>query len=219
MAGSLTRGGSRRATALLLAAGLAVALSPRRAQASTVAEELVREARAHEAAHEDDLALRRYADALALDPTLADAYLGLGALRFRLGDAREAEQVYAMALSHLPGLAAAKLARARVRRTLGEVRDADADLDAYVTATNDPAAFRELAGWYGEEARPLAQLAVWRRLRVVAERTGGSVLAEARVTVRALELIVGPVDPVRRPPGESRASAVRRGMARMERRR
>ena len=54
--------------------------------------------------HDDLVAIRRYADALALDPTLGDAYLGLGALRLRLGDAREAERVFDVALSRVPSL-------------------------------------------------------------------------------------------------------------------
>jgi tetratricopeptide (TPR) repeat protein len=191
------------------------------ARAASVADELVREAHAHEAAHEDDLALRRYSEALALDPTQADAYLGLGALRFLLGDAREAERVYDMALSHVPGLTAAWLGRGRVRRALGELREADADLEAYIGSTGDLSVLRELAGWCAEEGRPLAELAVWRRLLLLALDGHDSPARrhEAEVTVRALELIVGSVDPVRVPGGGAPASAVRRGIARMDRRR
>ena len=190
------------------------------ARAASVADELVREAQAHEAAHEDDLALRRYVDALALDPTREDAYLGLGALRLRLGDVREAEHVYDLALSHLPSLAAARLGRGRVRRALGALAEADSDLEAYVLATADGLALRELASWYAEEGRPLAQLATWRKLLVHAEGSGDGVkaLEEARITVHALEIIVGPVDPVRFPPGDH-PSDLRRGMARIEQRR
>jgi tetratricopeptide (TPR) repeat protein len=199
----------------------ALTLAPGVARASSVADELVREAHVHESAHEDDLALRRYSEALALDPTHADAYLGLGALRFRLGDAREAVRVYDMALSHLPGLATAKRGRARVRRALGALLEADADLEAYAAETNDTSALRELAGWYGEEGRPLAQLAAWRSLLVSAEagHADAKALREARLTVHALELIVGSVDGVTAPPAGARDSAVRRAIARIERRR
>jgi len=213
MARALTHG-----LAAALALAIAGAASP--ARASDVAEELVREARAHEAAHEVDLALRRYSDALAVDPTHEGAYLGLGALRFRLGDAREAERVYDTALSHIPTLATAHVGRARVRRALGALREADDDLELYVSTAPDPAIMRELADWYAEEGRPLAQLAVWRRLLGVLEQSRGDSheLHDARTTVHALELIVGPADPVREPPGPT-ASPVRRGIARMDRRR
>src|SRR5262249_41928699 len=86
----------------------AVILAAAHAPAATSsAAELVREARAHEAAREDELAIRRYSEALSIDPTYGDAYLGLGALRLRRGDAREAERVYSVALAHLPALTTA----------------------------------------------------------------------------------------------------------------
>jgi tetratricopeptide (TPR) repeat protein len=184
------------------------------------AEELVREAHAHEAAREDDVALRRYAEALTLDPTLGDAYLGLGALRLHLGDAREAERVFATALSHVPALSLARLGRARARRALGAAAEADADLEAYLATNDDADAGRQLAAWYAEESRPLAQLAAWRRLLAMAERHADRALRkEARLTVHALELIVGDADPVRAALGLRGASSVRRGMARAEGRR
>src|SRR4051812_10074949 len=87
--------------------------------AASSALELVRAARAHEAAHEEDVALRRYMEALSLDPTCEEAYLGLGSLRARRGDLREAERVYSVAIEHLPGLRSARLGRAYVRHALG----------------------------------------------------------------------------------------------------
>jgi tetratricopeptide (TPR) repeat protein len=204
---------------LALAVAVLTALVGRHADATPAADELVRQARMHESAHEDDLALRRYIEAIALDPSSEEAYLGLGALRRKMGDAREAERVYDTALSHLPSLAAALLERGHARRTLGAAHEADRDLEAYIAATHDVAAMRELAGWYAEESRPLAQLAMWRRLLAEAELSGAVALRkEARVTVRALEILVDTADPVRVVPGEH-ASAVRRGMWRMERRR
>ena len=88
------------------------------AQASS-ALDLVDIARAHEAAHEDDLAVRRYTEAIALDATCEEAYIGLGRLRARRGDLREAERVYNVALEHVPQLRAARVGRAYVRRALG----------------------------------------------------------------------------------------------------
>jgi tetratricopeptide (TPR) repeat protein len=188
------------------------------AWASSVTE-LVREARAHQVAHEDDLAARRYMEALALDPTCEEAYLGLGSLRERNGEMREAERVYSVALAHVPQLKAALVGRARARRSLGARDDAEQDLAAYAMAEDDTAVLRELATWYGEDGRTAAQLAVWRRILAVLSRTGDVEQAhEARTVVRALQILMGPVDPVISPPAPSpparrtMAAAARRGV-------
>jgi len=180
------------------------------------ADELVREAHAHEAEHKEELAMRRYSEALSLDPTLADAYLGLGELRARRGDAREAERVYSVALEHVPSLRAALLGRARARWAMGMHDDAERNLLSYAAGTDDKTALKELAGWFGEDGRAPAQLATWRRLVVVGERTNDAPLArEARTMVRALQIMVGPADPVSAP---NDADDVRRAVARMARR-
>lgn len=190
-----------RLTALVVTLGLALA-APSTASGSS-ALDLVRVAHAHEIAHQDDLALRRYMDALALDPTCEEAYLGLGGLRARRGELREAERVYSLALEHLPGLRAAQLARAYVRKALGARAEATADLLA--GGEEDPAALRVLAGWYGEDGQTPAQLAVWRRILVRAELAQDPhLLHEARATVRALVILVGPADPAAAPPTEDR---------------
>src|SRR5512135_1397664 len=137
---------------LAIVAGSLVA---RPAEASS-ALELVRIAQAHEAAHEDDLASRRYMEALALDPTCDEAYLGLGALRARRGDLREADRVYSVALEHMPQLRAARTQRAYVRRAMGYREEAIGDLLA--GAEDDPAAMRVVATWYGEDGQIPAQL-------------------------------------------------------------
>lgn len=185
----------RAALSAVVLAGMLGATAP--ASAST-AIELVKSARAHEAAHEDDLALRRYTDAISLDPTCEEAYLGLGQLRSRRGDLREAERVYNVAIEHLPALRAARVGRAYVRRALGARKEAIEDLLS--GAEEDPAALRVLAGWYGEEGQTPAQLALWRRIVARAESTQDAVLLhEARTTVRALLILVGPADPAAYP--------------------
>jgi tetratricopeptide (TPR) repeat protein len=180
-----------------VASALVVGCVAGRALASTVTD-LVREAHELEAAHEEDRAIRRYTDALVLDPTCAAAYLGLADLRARRGDTREAERVYSVALEHVPALHAALIGRARVRRVLGEAREGDLDLERYLNHEEDLAEMKELAGWYGEEGRAAAQLAVWRRLYATALRVGAevSVVREARATIRALQILVGLADPV-----------------------
>lgn len=143
-------------------------------------------------------------EALSLDPTCADAYLGLGALRARLGDLREAERVYTVALEHAPHLAAARRARAFVRRALGAREEATADL---LAGGVDPATLRVLASWHTEDGQMPAALATWRRIVVAAEADGDEPLArQARATVRALVILVGPADPAASPPVSSAAT-------------
>jgi tetratricopeptide (TPR) repeat protein len=206
-----------RSSALLrAAAALTVVLSFTAPAHASAAAELVREARAHEAAHEDDLALRRYTDALSLDPTYGEAYLGLGALRARRGDAREAERVYSVALAHLPTLKSALVGRAQARWTLGFRDEAELDLEEYTRSQDDPAALRQLAGWYADESRSPAQLATWRRLRALAARNGDVPLErEARTMIRALQILVGDCDPASAPAATDR---IRRGIAAVARR-
>lgn len=187
---------------------------PLAAHASSSALELVRIARAHESSHQEDLAVRRYMEALSLDPTCEEAYLGLGNLRARLGDLREAERVYSLALEHLPGLRAARVARANVRRGLGARAEAIDDLLG--GSEEDPSALRILASWYGEDGQTPAQLGVWRRILGRAEATHDpTLLHEARTMIRALLIIVGPADPAASPPDDR---GVRRLVATLARR-
>jgi tetratricopeptide (TPR) repeat protein len=186
------------------------------ASASASAAELLREAREHEARQDDFVALRRYTDAIALDPTLGDAYLGLGALRLRRGDPREAVRVYDVALSRLPALARALLGRAEANWALGFRPEAEADLESYVRSAEDPGALRELAGWYRQQSQAPAELATWRHIHALAEGAGDAPLEhEARTMVRALQILVGGADPVSKPAG---SDSVRRGIARVAQR-
>jgi tetratricopeptide (TPR) repeat protein len=192
---------------------LIASLGARRAAASSSADELVRQARAHEAAHEDDVALRRYTDALSVDRTSADAWMGLGALRMKIGEAAEAERVYDTALGEVPTLKVALAGRARARWALGRHAEAEEDLEAYADAEGDPAAFRELAGWLGTDGRTPAQLATWRRLLAIAHRGEDPALEhEARHMVRALVILVDGADPAASPVDRD---ATRRALARV----
>jgi hypothetical protein len=208
----------RRASVLVAATVAMLASSPAGASASTSASaaELVREAREHEALHDDFVAIRRYTDALTLDPTMGEAYLGLGALRLRRGDPREAERVFDVALSHLPALSRALAGRAEARWALGFRGDAEADLEAYARSADDPGALRQLADWYAQEAQVPAELATWRRIHALADGRGDAALEhEARTMVRALQILVGGADPASRPAAED---PVRRGIARVAQR-
>jgi tetratricopeptide (TPR) repeat protein len=196
--------------ALVLALG---AMGARPAFASSSADELVRQARAHEAAHEEDVALRRYNEALLVDRTSADAWMGLGELRLRLGEAREAETVYDTAMTEIPTLRGALRGRARARWALGKHAEAEDDLDAYAVAERDPAALRQLADWFGADGRAPAQLATWRRLLAAARDAEDAALEhEARIMVRALVVLVDGADPAASP---ASPDATRRALSRI----
>jgi tetratricopeptide (TPR) repeat protein len=200
-----------RLRGLAAAALLAAWLVEPAAIGSSSAEELVRQALAHEAAHEDDVAIRRYMEALTIEPTNANAWMGLGALRMKMGDAAEAERVWSSALDHVPSLHRALELRARARWALGLRRQAEADLDAYATMEGSAASLRELAEWYGMDGRTPAQLATWRRLLAVALEQGDVVAEhEARRMVRALIILVDGADPASSP---AQPDATRRALA------
>ncbi len=192
---------------------IAATLAARLADASTTGDELVRQAREHEAAHEEDVAVARYMDALGLEPQHEEAWLGLGALRLRMGEPREAERVYDAALRRVPTLARALCGRARARWAEGRRGEAEADLEAYTRDATDTDALRELAGWYGADGRTPAQLAAWRRLLATAADEASA--HEARRMVRALVILVDAADPVASPPTRD---PTRRGLAAIARR-
>ncbi|MDP9151858.1 MAG: tetratricopeptide repeat protein [Myxococcota bacterium] len=201
---------------LLVAAVLAVISAPHLARASSSADELVRQARAHEASEDDDVAVRRYMEALAIEPANGDAWMGLGALRLKLEEVAEAERVYTSALDHVPWLHMVLVARARARWRLGRHEDAEADLEAYAALEKDPSVLHQLALWYSADARTPAQLATWRRLLAIAVRDGDSgAQQEARRTVQALVILVDGADPVSSP---TRPDETRRALALMGRR-
>jgi tetratricopeptide (TPR) repeat protein len=178
----------------------AAGLAETRAAAWSSADELVRQAREHEAAHEEDVAARRYTEALTLDGASEAAWVGLGELRMRLGEPAEAERVYSAALARVPALRRALEGRARARWALGRYAEAEADLQAYAELSNDTSAFRALADWFGTEGRAPAQLATWRRLFQLSRLTVDPGLeSEARRMIRALLLVVDGADPASSP--------------------
>jgi tetratricopeptide (TPR) repeat protein len=197
---------------------IATACCVSRVARGSSSDDLVLQARAHEAAHEDDVAIRRYTEALTLDPSNADAWAGLGDLRLKLGDASEAERVFSAALAHRPSLNCALHGRARARWVLGRHGEAEADLETYASEQHDGEAYRELATWFAADGRTPAELATWRTLLAIATRAGDeAALKEARRMVRALVILVDGADPASSPidPGDTRralALVARRGM-------
>ncbi len=186
------------------------------ARASSSADELVRQAHAHEAARDDDVAVRRYMEALTIEPTSSGAWMGLGALRMKLGDAAEAERVFSAALDRMPSLHAALEGRARARWALGRHDEAQLDLERFATLEGSVDALRDLAAWYGHDGRAPAQLATWRRLLALAlGRADAPLELEARRMVRALVILVDGADPASSP---ADTDSTRRALATIARR-
>jgi tetratricopeptide (TPR) repeat protein len=196
-----------------IAVGLGTLAAAPAARATDSGDELVRQARAHEAAGEQDVAVRRYTEALTIDPTNEGAWLGLGALRVRIGEPAEAERVYEAALRRVPVFPRAIEGRAHARWALGRHVEAEIDLEAYVAAAPDADALRELAGWYQADGRTPAQLGTWRKLLAMA--TTDDAAHEARRMVRALVIVVDLADPASSP---AAVDATRRALAAIARR-
>lgn len=199
--------------ARVLGAAIVLSAASARTAAASSSDELFAQGQVHEAARDDDVAIRRYTDAITLDPTHERSYLALAGLRSRRGDYREAEKVYSVALLHLPSRALLYRERGRARWFAGLRDEAESDLEAYLRVTPEEATFRELSSWYGIHDRPLAQLSVWRRLLILGiTNKNEDLVTEARLYTRVLTAFTKPVDPVAFPTDDS---PFRRGLAQM----
>jgi tetratricopeptide (TPR) repeat protein len=186
--------------------------------AGGTAAELTRQGREHAKNGDEALAIRRFADAVRLDPTYAPAYLELGAARERTGDWMEAERTYAVAIEHVPAFVAAFRARAALLRRMGKPAAAIADLETVARLAEGPESLRDLAERYAEDQAWPAALASWRKLLAIAEKTTDERLAhEAAVHIRALVVLCGELDPVT--DGATRRDWVRRAEASVAKRR
>jgi len=141
-------------------------------------------------------ALREYTEAIAIDSTLGDAYVHLGALRERMGDAREAELVYSEAVRLGDSRARALLLRSHLQRAAGRVAQAVSDLEASVELDPNPDALTELAHHYVEAHAWSAALAAYRRIARSALESGDQAgLERARLELRALRVLAAETDP------------------------
>lgn len=184
------------------------------AQASSI-DELLASAERHAATGNEEVALKRYTEALALDGTCEACFLGLGGLREKRGDLREADRVYSAGLLRRPDVVAVRVARARVRWKLGLRTEALADLEDAAGRTPRVEVLRELGARYRELAQFPAQLRVARQLLALGERTqDAALIREAQVLVTALVLLAEPMDPAAQPVGPD---PVRKAIARAAR--
>lgn len=164
---------------------------------------LVTQGKQREADGDELSAIKRYSDALAIDPAHEDAYLALGALRTKRNELAEAESVYDVATVRVPGSRAVYFQRGRVRRLRGRFADARVDLrrawllEGSSASLDELAIVRELIGIAHEQREPAAELLGWRRVLAIARaRSDAAVAKEASIQARALALFVGEIDPV-----------------------
>jgi tetratricopeptide (TPR) repeat protein len=164
--------------------------------ATSGARGLVAQGDAEAAAGRGDQAAKRYLEAIALDGSYGPAYLGLGAMRERGGDPKEAELVYTAGLERVVGFWQASLARARLRRRLGRREEAKEDLALAARGKgNDLQLIEELASWQIEDGRFVQALAIYRRLRFFLEEANDpAALARAELRIRALRVLAAEQD-------------------------
>ena len=222
--------GSRHTAQLTLAAlvfsSLAALCTPAQAQVSTASSEgwsrrlaSSHYQRATELEQRGDVAqaLREYSATIAIDSTLGDAYLRLGALRERMGDTREAELIYSEAIRLGDSRAQALVQRSHLHRAAGRSKQALSDLETAVELEPNREALQELAQHYVEAHAWVAALATFRRIASSAQASGESAVAEsARLEVRALRVLAAESDASDEP--SKRHDWVGRSLARIARR-
>lgn len=170
---------------------------PAAASTHATAAELTRQGVEHVKMGDDLVAIRRFAEAIALDPGFGPAYLELAAARERAGDYGEAERTYDIAMARIPQYLAALRARAALYRRLGRPDKELTDLETAARLSEEPDVLSDLAQRYIEARAWPAALAVWRRSRVHAEMMGDEQAARAAsIHVRALSILAGELDPV-----------------------
>ena len=148
-------------------------------------------------------ALHEYSECIAIDSTLGEAYLRLGALRERMGDAREADLVYTQALRLSDTRSRALLQRSHLRRSAGLAALALTDLESAVELDPSRALLEELARDYVEQHAWSAALAVFRRIAARAGEAGDATALEtARLEIRALRVLAAETDPSQAQPAK-----------------
>lgn len=186
------------------------------ASPSTSAALLVDQGAQQESAGNALLAIKRYSDAMSIDPAYEPAYVALATLREKRKELKEAEEVYAAAIARIPTSVALVVGRGHVRRLLGKLADAADDLQHALAAVSDRSlavvALRELVAVKRLQIEPAAELGAWRRLLALAHANNDSALEkEAGVQARALGIFLGEVDPALA--GSADPDAVRRALA------
>ncbi|MFO0616491.1 MAG: tetratricopeptide repeat protein [Polyangiaceae bacterium] len=145
-----------------------------------------------------EIAVQRFRQAIDADPTFGQAYLDLGAFRASEGDLAEAERTYSAALEHIAGFADGFVARAAVRRRQGKREGVVTDLEAALSfaPTSSKIALDLVQAAIATGNLPLA-LGAARRAWRIADGAGDAASArDARLSIKALELLLEDIDPV-----------------------
>jgi tetratricopeptide (TPR) repeat protein len=145
-----------------------------------------------------DVAVQRFRQAIDVDPTFGQAYLNLGALRVGEGDLVEAERTYSAALEHIAGFSEGFVARASVRRRQGKRDGVVSDLESALSfaPTDTKIALDLVQAAIATGNLPLALGAARRAWRIANTVDDAPSARDARITIRALELLVEDIDPV-----------------------
>lgn len=158
-------------------------------------------------------ALTAYTEAISLDGTDGLSILALARLRLRLGDLAEAERLLAAALRFPDSASGAHAERGRLREAQGRTSDAITDYEhALALAPEERAVAAALVRLHVQARAWLPALAVQRRLH--AETRDPMVLQEAKLSIQALALLAGPLDPVHRGPAAAQ-TFTRRALSRI----
>lgn len=214
----------KRTIVALLLAAIALVDRPIVAAPAASAALLVAQGKQKETDGDELSAIKRYSDAIAIDPVHEDAYLALAALRMKRNELGEAESVLDVAVIRVPSSRALLFSRGKVRRLRGHPLDARQDLrrawllEGNTSSPEELEIVRELIAIAHEQREPAAELLGWRRVLAIARaRNDASLSKEASVQARALALFVGEIDPVTfgrtstEPARKSLASVARRG--------
>jgi tetratricopeptide (TPR) repeat protein len=217
---------ARRASLAAIVLAVAVLVDPRERAVASPSESaalLIAQGLQKESDGDELAAMKRYRDAIELDPAAEPAYLALGALRTKRNELSEAENVYDVGLTRLSSSRALYLARATVHRLRGHASEARLDLRrAWTlegnTASNDELSImREWIALAREQRDTPGELLGWRRVLAIAHARGDNKLrSEASVQARALGIFVGEVDPVLS--GKTLADPLRKSLASVARR-
>ena len=145
-------------------------------------------------------ALREYSETISIDST-CDAYLRLGMLRERMGDAREADLVYSVAVQLTDTRSKALLQRSHLRRAAGLNAQALSDLESAAELDSSRGVLEGLARDYVELHAWSAALAVFRRIAANASQsTDATALETAHLEIRALRVLAAETDATQEKP-------------------
>lgn len=182
--------------------------------ATARARALTEEGVAHRDAGSTDLAVTRLNEALTIDGTFEQAYLALASLRASRGEYDEAIVVLNLGLERVTGFDAGLVAKAEVFASAKRFREAtSAYLAVLAVRRDDEAVLGRILAIAPRAALWPVALGASRRLAALARARGDAASEkDAKLTARALQTLLGDLDPVEG--GKRSRDTVRRAIAR-----